>query len=90
MAKDLRTLIVEKAAADPAFRASLLKDPKAAIRGAFKAAKIPDKMNISVIEQKPDQVYLVLPMGKVNPALSDDALEKVAGGNCVPCLGSPA
>jgi hypothetical protein len=83
VAKDLRTQIMEKAAADPAFRASLVKDPKAAISGAFKNAKLPDRMHISVLEQKPDQVYLVLPMGKANQELSDEVLDKISGGLCI-------
>jgi len=74
--------IAEKASSDPKFREELLRDAKAAIEKAFPSAQIPQGAKVTVLEQTPEQVYVVLPMGGTGRELSDESLEKVAGGVC--------
>lgn len=56
----LKVQIIQKAWADPAFKASLLADPKQAISSAFGIA-IPDHIQIQAIQETPDSYILAIP-----------------------------
>lgn len=78
---DLEQRIVSKAMIDPAFRAALLSDPKAAIEKET-GVSLPDNVRVQVVEQSKDLLNLVLPMDESSGSaeLSDKELEAVAGG----------
>jgi hypothetical protein len=73
--------VVERAATDRAFRASLLTDPHAAIQQAF-GVRIPADVRIKFIEKSADVDSLIVLPDLRGPAgeLSDSDLESVAGG----------
>jgi hypothetical protein len=52
--------ITERAAKDPAFRAELLADPKGVLARELGVA-LPDYLEVTVLEETPGSVYLVLP-----------------------------
>ena len=58
--EEVREYLITKAGEDSEFRASLLSEPKAAIANEF-GVTIPDGVNISVHEDNPSNVHLVLP-----------------------------
>jgi hypothetical protein len=63
---------------DPAFKARLIADPKAAL--AERGLKIPEGLTIEVHENTPTVFHLVLPSTTASSALSDDELAAAAGG----------
>jgi hypothetical protein len=63
---------------DPAFKAKLIADPKAAF--AERGLKIPEGLTIEVHENTPNVFHLVLPKTAASSALSDDELAAAAGG----------
>ena len=80
--------IADRIEADPAFRADLLDDPRAALT-ALTGTDIPEAIRISVHEESPADIHLVI---SAPSALADSDLELVAGagwstGNA--CLCSP-
>ena len=66
---------------DPEYREALLKDPKRVLAKQMNR-DLPDSLKVKVVEEDANTVYLIAPY--VPPAegdeLSDDDLEKVAGG----------
>lgn len=72
----LRGHVTEKAAADEAFRARLLSDPKAAIEEEL-GLTIPPGFTVEVHEDAPGACHLVLPP---SAALGEAELEQAAGG----------
>lgn len=56
----LKVQIIKKAWADPAFKQSLLTDPKNAVKSAF-GVDIPDDIEVTVVEEKPGSAVFVLP-----------------------------
>lgn len=81
MPADPRADVIKKALTDAAFKASLLKDPKAAVEKAS-GAKLPAGVTIKVVEDTASVVHLVLPASSA-PAkgeLSENDLGKVSGG----------
>ena len=84
---EFEALIIAKAWKDPEFHKQLLADPKATfeemIKEHYPEVKLPASLKINVVEEKPNEITLVLP---VNPAdlvdkeISDEELEGVAGG----------
>lgn len=75
--------LVAKAWKDKAFKQELLSNPKATIAKEF-GIPIPDNIEVRVLEENPNTLYIVLP---VEPAdlesegeVSDEALEAIAGG----------
>ena len=74
---ELRARILDKAADDDDFRASLMADPKAAIASEIGTA-IPDGFNVAVHEDSATAAHLVLPP---SPRLTDAELAEVSGGN---------
>lgn len=73
--------LVNRAAADADFRAALKEDPRGTLENEF-GISIPEDARISVLEESPDEQYIVLPPRLVgdNGALSEEELEAVAGG----------
>ena len=75
---EIRSHLIRKAADDSDFRADLLADPKAAVSAELDV-DIPDGLNISVVEDSPTVVHLVLPP---NPQLTSEDLKAISGGEC--------
>ena len=76
-ATELKTHILTKAAEDGDFRTRLLTDPRAAI-SAETGVTIPEGFNVAVHEDSGTTAHLVLPP---SPALTEDELAVIAGGN---------
>ena len=74
--------LMVRALKDEIFRKQLLSNPKSVVEkemGKFKeGAKLPDTLEVKVFEQPENALYLVLPT--ISDELSDEALDKVAGG----------
>jgi hypothetical protein len=68
-----------------------LANPKAVIQREFGLA-VPASVEIRVVEETPTSAYLVLPAAPVGAGqeLSEQELEAVAGGGCLPgnCVGT--
>jgi hypothetical protein len=76
----LNRQIVARAQQDPAYRQTLLADPRAALEQAF-GHELPANVRVQVIEQAPDTIYLLLPpAGPASEELSEAELDAVAGG----------
>ncbi len=79
--------LIQHAWEDQTFKQELLSNPKA-VYARESGEQLPKDFEIEVIQETTNKVYLVLPN---NPAaantnegeLSEEALEAVAGGNCV-------
>ncbi len=75
--------LVAKAWKDEAFKQELLSNPKATISKEF-GTPIPDNIEVRVLEENPQTLYIVLPMKPADiqgeGELSEEALETVAGG----------
>lgn len=79
--------LANKAWADPAFKERLLKNPRAVFSEELskisEGVAIPDHVQIEVLEEKPNRIYLVVP---INPAdvtgkvMTEADLQQVAGG----------
>ena len=69
--------IITRAQEDAGFRDQLKAEPRAAL-AALLGIEIPSAMTVSVLEDTPTHLHIVLP---ADDALSDEALETVAGGN---------
>ena len=74
--EEIRGHIISRAAEDNEFRASLIADPKAVINSEL-GIEIPDGVSVSVVEDTPTAVHLVLPPGS---QLSPEVLEEISGG----------
>jgi hypothetical protein len=87
---DFEARIVQKAWTDPAYRRRLLANPKQVLSeelGKIKeGVSIPANVKVTVLEEKPDQIYLVIPLNarEVTGALTEEQLKKVAGGTGAP------
>ena len=80
--QQLEQLLIEKAMKDESFRKQLIENAATAIE-AETGMKIPETVNIKVLEEDPKTVYLVLPQlpsqnGEIE--LSEADLQRVAGG----------
>lgn len=81
--QEIETEIAVKAWKDEVFKQELLSNPKATLSKEY-GVPIPDNIEVRVLEENPNTLYMVLP---VKPAdlegegeLSEEALEAVAGG----------
>src|SRR5438093_500681 len=79
--RDLEVQLIERAWRDPSFRRELLADARAVIERELQT-HLPDRIEIRVVEETPERLYLVLP---VRPeagegVLADEELEDLAGG----------
>ena len=70
---------------DDAYKAQLLNDPRSVLKDA--GINVPADVEITVTEQQPGQMNLVLPAKPVEGEISDEALQTVAGGFCSCCCG---
>jgi hypothetical protein len=68
--------IIARVTEDAGFRTRLKADPHAALTALF-GMEIPAGLTISVLEDTPAHIHIVLPAAD---ELSDEALEQVAGG----------
>ena len=76
-AHEMRTRIIDKAVNDPAYRAKLLDDPRAAV-GEELGVPVPDSLAIHVHEESPADAHLVLPPSS---HLGETDLRTVAGSS---------
>jgi len=80
--KQLEEKLIAKAMKDETFRKNLLENPKTAIEEET-GIKLPESINLKVVEENPSNFYLVLPP-TINPEtedeLSEAELEMVSGG----------
>ncbi|MGF1470892.1 MAG: NHLP leader peptide family RiPP precursor [Rubrobacteraceae bacterium] len=81
--EEIRQRLIQRSTEDEELRQRLLEDPKAAIEQEV-GARLPEELEIRVVEETPDIVYLVLPPkleGAIEAGeLSGEELESVAGG----------
>jgi nitrile hydratase alpha subunit len=80
-ARDFEAQVIAQAVQDPAFRARVLADPRAAF--AEMGLSIPPEVKIQAVQETAGQYYLVLPAAaerRTGAVLSDADLEMVAGG----------
>lgn len=77
----LENQLIEKAMKDENFRKALQSDPVSVIEEEL-GIRLPEGFSINVLEETPEQFYLVLPA--VNPPAGDELTEaelnQVAGG----------
>src|SRR6218665_2419268 len=77
---EIEEIVADNAAKHPEYRAALLKDPKKVIETQLNN-RLPDGLNVKVVEETGDTIFLRLPHTVVEGAeLSDSDLEQVAGG----------
>jgi hypothetical protein len=80
--QDLEVQAIAKAKEDPAFKQLLLTNPKAAIEREI-GQSLPSGLEIEVVQQTPNKLYMVLPLEKdqiQTQELSERELESVSGG----------
>jgi hypothetical protein len=76
--EEIDRIVSEKLASDPAFRAALLADPRAALSEAS-GVQIPAFVTVTVHEESLTDVHLVIPAA-LGDEIAEDDLELVAGG----------
>ena len=78
--RDLETALIEKCWRDPEFKKEVLKDPKGMLESHI-GQKLPTNLKIFIHEEDANTLHFSLPPAPSNSAeLSDEDLEKVAGG----------
>ena len=80
--RELEQKLIGKALKDEAFRKQLLENPKVAIEREM-GMKVPESMNIKIMEEDPQTIYLVLPYvfaRETQVELSEADLQEIAGG----------
>lgn len=78
---ELEQQVVERAARDSQFRKDFMTNPRETAEREFGVA-IPEGIDITVLEETPSSVYVVLPPAQAQAGreVSDADLEAVAGG----------
>lgn len=77
---EMNDLVAEFATKNPKYREALAKNPKDVIERQLNN-KLPATLEVSVIEDGPNKMHIVLPhVPKEGEELSDSDLESVAGG----------
>jgi len=86
---EMKRTIVQRSVEDEDFRQRLLDDPKGAVEQEL-GRRLPEGVEVRVVEETKDTIYLVLPsasaLGGQGGSLSDQELDAVAGGIDVPTL----
>ena len=78
--RDIETRLIEKCWKDPEFRKQVVSDPKGMLERHI-GQKLPGHVKIFIHEEDPSTLHLSIPPAPSNlTELSDDDLEKVAGG----------
>ena len=78
--QDVETLIVKRAWQDEAFRAEFLADAKGTIE-KYSGQKLPADVKVVALAEDDKTIHFVIPPKPANAdQLSDEDLEKVAGG----------
>jgi len=77
--KAVEQALIRKSIEDESFRGRLLADPKATIEQEL-GRKLPEDLEVRVLEETQETVYLVLPPKRAPGELSDAELDSVAGG----------
>jgi hypothetical protein len=77
--RELEAKVVARAWADEDFRERLRTDPHAAVAEET-GIRVPESIEIEVLEETPEKGYLVIPLNRV--AISEDELDVVSGGGC--------
>jgi hypothetical protein len=87
--RDIEAKIVALAWQDEAFRAKFVADPKGQFEERL-GTKLPDSLNLTVHQEDENSLHFVIPMKPRENLgeLSDEELEKVAGGTDV-VVGTP-
>jgi hypothetical protein len=81
--------VVAKAWKDEKFKKELMSNPKALLNREF-GVEIPDNVNVKVVEENANNLYIILPMKpQAGGELTDEQLEAVAGGFCLPVITVP-
>ena len=85
--REFETFLIEKADSDTAFWTALLDDPRGTIEQEL-GVQLPDDINITVLEEAEDEVYIVLP--SVSPGMvvepNDGELDSLySGGSWSTC-----
>lgn len=79
----MRQRLIQKSVEDEGLRQRLLGDPKGTVEREL-GAKLPEGVEIRIIEETPETIYLVLPpkaaASQEGGELTDRDLEAVAGG----------
>jgi hypothetical protein len=77
---ELRRRLIVKAWKDPEFKKNVVKDPKGLLENQL-GRQLPAQVKIYVHEENEDTLHFTIPMPPSNVReLSDEDLEKVAGG----------
>jgi len=71
--------IIAKCWADEEFKKKLIADPVGVLQG--EGIETPSGLQIKVVENRDDKLYMVIPPPPQENELSDEELEGVAGGN---------
>jgi hypothetical protein len=79
--REIHAALVARATKDEAFRRELISNPRGVLEREI-GVKMPDAVNVSVLEESPQHIYLVLPpaLPSIGSGLSDQDLEAVSGG----------
>ena len=75
--KDLEIHLITRALKDESFRAELIANPKAVIEQEI-GSKLPDELEITVLEETEDTIYMVLPCNPYE-GLSEEELQATLG-----------
>ena len=87
---ELERRLIEKSLQDVSLRQRLLADPRAALEEEL-GSRLPDNIEVRVVEETADTIYLVLPSASPlgeSGELSDRELEAVAGGEYTDLTGT--
>ena len=77
---EIEDIVIGNAVKHPEYRAALIKNPKKVIETQLNN-KLPDGLNVKVVQETGDTIYLRLPHKITEGSeLSDADLEQVAGG----------
>ena len=77
----LEAQLIDRAMQDETFRQELVRDPKGVFAREL-GIRLPEHIQVQVLEESPTTVYLVLPQAATGTSteLADVELENVAGG----------
>ena len=80
---EMQDLLMKFSLESPKYREALLNDPRGIVEKQF-ALEVPEHINVKVVEETADTIYVVVPHAVEQGAeLSDADLEAVAGGHSI-------